>query len=70
MKTLIITTAILISALLVNCKSENKKIDFSSITAKYFDDKNALDPLGATQNGKKYNDQLVFEMTDSLENRN
>jgi hypothetical protein len=51
-KTLIITTAILASALLVNCKSENKKIDFSSITAKYFDDKNALDPLGATQNGQ------------------
>jgi uncharacterized protein (DUF885 family) len=66
-KTLIITTAILISTLLVNCKSENKKIDFSSITAKYFDDKNALDPLGATQNGQnQYNDTLVFEMTNSF----
>jgi hypothetical protein len=40
------------------------KIDFSSITAKYFDDKNALDPLGATQNGQtnitiNYNLKLI-----------
>jgi hypothetical protein len=36
------------------------KIDFSSITTKYFDDKNALDPLGATQNGQnEYNDLAI-----------
>ena len=66
-KTSVIASAILFSVLFVNCKSENKKIDFSSITSKYFDDKNALDPLGATQNGQsQYNDQLQFEMSDSF----
>jgi uncharacterized protein (DUF885 family) len=55
---------LLVSLLLVNCKS--KEQDFTSITKSYFDDKNALDPLGATQNGQnEYNDQLQFEMTDS-----
>ena len=66
-KTSVIASAILFSVLFVNCKSEDKKVDFSSITAKYFDDKNALDPLGATQNGQsQYNDQLQFEMSDSF----
>jgi uncharacterized protein (DUF885 family) len=66
-KTSVIATTILLSILFVNCKSENRKIDFSSITKKYFDDKNALDPLGATQNGQnQYNDQLQFEMSDSF----
>jgi uncharacterized protein (DUF885 family) len=56
--------AVSASLLLVNCKS--KEQDFSSITKSYFDDKNALDPLGATQNGQnEYNDQLQFEMTDT-----
>ena len=56
--------AIFVSISLVNCKS--KEHDFSSITKNYFDDKNALDPLSATQNGQnEYNDQLQFEMTDS-----
>ena len=54
------------SLLLLNCKSENKKQDFSTLTKNYFDDKNALDPLSATQNGQnEYNDKLQFEMTDS-----
>jgi uncharacterized protein (DUF885 family) len=66
-KTSVIATVILFSILFVNCKSENRKIDFSSITKKYFDDKNALDPLGATQNGQnQYNDKLQFEMSDSF----
>lgn len=40
--------------------------DFSAFTKQYFDDKNALFPLEATQYGQnQYNDQLVFEMTDS-----
>jgi uncharacterized protein (DUF885 family) len=57
--------AMYMSFLLVNCKSNYEKQDFSSITKSYFDDKNALDPLGATQNGQnEYNDQLQFEMTD------
>ena len=66
-KTSVLATAILFSLLMANCKSENKKIDFDAITKQYFDDKNALDPLGATQNGQsQYNDQLQFEMTDSF----
>ena len=59
-------TVLLVSIVLVNCKSDEKKQDFSLFTKNYFDDKNALDPLTATQNGQnKYNDQLQFEMTDS-----
>lgn len=55
------------SLLLVNCKSEEKKQDFSSLTENYFDDKNAMNPLDATQSGQnQYNDQLQFEMTDSF----
>jgi uncharacterized protein (DUF885 family) len=54
------------SLFLVNCKSEKKTQDFKAITDAYFNDKNALNPLDATQNGQsEYNDKLVFEMTDS-----
>jgi uncharacterized protein (DUF885 family) len=61
-----ISVMILLSLLFVNCKSEKKTQDFNDITDAYFDDKNALNPLDATQNGQnEYNDQLVFEMTDS-----
>jgi uncharacterized protein (DUF885 family) len=45
-------------------KSQNQ--DFTAIAKSYFDDKNALNPLDATQNGQsQYNDQLQFDMTDS-----
>ena len=55
-----------IALLMTNCKKEEKTADFSALTKSYFDDKNALDPLSATQNGQyEYNDQLQFEMTDS-----
>ena len=65
-KTTAVFTAILISILFINCKSDKKKLDFTTITKHYFDDKNALDPLSATQNGQnEYNDELQFEMTDS-----
>lgn len=60
-------TFLVVSIVLVSCKSNEKKQDFSAFTKNYFDDKNALDPLGATQNGQnEYNDQLQFEMTDSF----
>lgn len=60
-------TILVVSLVVVNCKTDEKKQDFSLFTKQYFDDKNALDPLGATQNGQnKYNDQLQFEMTDSF----
>ena len=57
---------IFLSLLFVNCKSEKKGQNFKAITDAYFDGKNELDPLGATQNGQnEYNDKLVFEMSDS-----
>jgi uncharacterized protein (DUF885 family) len=63
-------TILVVSIVLVNCKSNEKKQDFSLFTKEYFDDKNALDPLTATQNGQnEYNDQLQFEMTDSYRKR-
>lgn len=61
-----IPVMVFLSLLFVNCKSEKKEQDFKAITDEYFDGKNELDPLGATQNGQnEYNDKLVFEMTDS-----
>ncbi|MEK8179361.1 DUF885 domain-containing protein [Flavobacterium buctense] len=60
------STMILTSLLFVNCKSEEKTGDINAITKTYFEYKNALNPLEATQNGQnQFNDQLVFEMTDS-----
>lgn len=65
-KTTSFLTAIALLLLFVNCKSDRKKIDFSAMTKHYFDEKNALNPLDATQYGQnEYNDQLQFEMTDS-----
>ena len=62
----LISFMILLSLLFVNCKSDEKPVDFKKLTENYFDDKNALSPLDATLNGQnEYNDQLVFEMTDS-----
>jgi uncharacterized protein (DUF885 family) len=62
--TIVFITSI-ISLVLVNCQSKDKKEDFSALTKNYFDDKNVLDPLSATQNGQnEYNDQLQFDMTD------
>ena len=59
--------AIILSIVLVNCKSEEKEQDFKAITDSYFDEKNELSPLEATLNGQnEYNGQLVFEMTDSF----
>lgn len=61
-----LTLMLFISLVLVNCKSEKKAPDFTAVTSSYFNDKNALNPLDATQNGQnEYNDKFVFEMTDS-----
>ncbi|MFY8111608.1 MAG: DUF885 domain-containing protein [Flavobacterium sp.] len=55
-----------LTVLLISCKKEANSTDFTALTKSYFDDKNVLNPLGATQNGQnEYNDQLQFEMTDS-----
>jgi len=57
---------ITVSFLSVNCKTNENKQDFSLLAKNYFDDKNALNPLDATQYGQnEYNAQLEFEMTDS-----
>ncbi|WP_284652763.1 DUF885 domain-containing protein [Flavobacterium terrisoli] len=57
---------VLLSLLFVNCKSEEKTGDINAVAKSYFNDKNALNPLDATLNGQSdFNDQLVFEMTDS-----
>ncbi|MDI9256481.1 DUF885 domain-containing protein [Flavobacterium sedimenticola] len=52
--------------LLYSCKSEPKTGNIDQIAQDYFNDKNAFNPLEATQNGQsQFNDKLVFEMTDS-----
>lgn len=52
--------------LLASCKKDSKAGDFDAITKNYFKEKGALDPLNATRNGQnEFNDQFVFEMTDS-----
>ena len=57
--------ALLLALSVMACSSKNET-NFSAFTKQYFDDKNALFPLEATQYGQnQYNDQLVFEMTDS-----
>ncbi|MFV8441109.1 DUF885 domain-containing protein [Flavobacterium sp. LB2P44] len=57
----------LFSLLLINCKKDENTLDFSTLTKNYFDNKNAMNPLDATQSGQnEYNDQLQFEMTDSF----
>ncbi len=62
----VIASLLFLSLFFVHCKSDNKIVDFKKLTDSYFDEKNALNPLDATVNGQKeYNDQLVFEMTDS-----
>ncbi|MDI9310986.1 MAG: DUF885 domain-containing protein [Limnohabitans sp.] len=48
-----------------SCKKESEN-SFKTIADNYFKDKNALEPLNATLNGQnEFNDQFVFEMTDS-----
>ena len=65
-KIIVIASLLFLSLLFVHCKSDKKTVDFKKLTDSYFDEKNALNPLDATVNGQKeYNDQLVFEMTDS-----
>lgn len=57
--------ALLLALSVMACSSKNETT-FSAFTKQYFDDKNALFPLEATQYGQnQYNDQLLFEMTDS-----
>ncbi|GAA4759154.1 MULTISPECIES: DUF885 domain-containing protein [Flavobacterium] len=61
---------ILLSAALpfvfTSCKKETKTADFATVTNNYFKEKNELEPLNATLNGQnEFNDQFVFEMTDS-----
>ena len=53
-------------SLFTNCKKNDASNDFAVVTKNYFDDKNELNPLDATQNGQsQFDDKLQFEMTDS-----
>ena len=69
MKNIILLFAM--ATLLTNCKKTEKESgDFIKLTTDYFNDKNALNPLDATQNGQnKYNGELQFEMTDAFRAR-
>ena len=50
---------------MVNCKKQEETTNFTALTKSYFEDKNVLDPISATQNGQnEYNDQLQLDMTD------
>lgn len=56
---------LLVAILLFNCKKAPEKVSFTTLCENYFNDKNVLNPLDATQYGQKqYNDQIQFEMTD------
>lgn len=67
MKSTPLLSLTILSVLLVSCLKDKPNQDFDTITKEYFDDKNELNPLGATMNGQnQYNDQLQFEMTDSF----
>ena len=62
----VISSVFLLSIIMMNCKSNESTVDFKQLTENYFNEKNALNPLDATQNGQnQFNDQLQFEMTDS-----
>ncbi|RZJ30847.1 MAG: DUF885 domain-containing protein [Flavobacterium sp.] len=65
MKKLILLFAI---ASVFGCKKHDESsTDFTKLTEEYFNDKNALNPLDATQNGQnQYNADLQFEMTDGF----
>ena len=66
-KSFLIVAIALTSLLAVNCKSDKKTDNVSKIAASYFNDKNILNPLEATQNGQnQFNDKLQFDMTDSF----
>jgi uncharacterized protein (DUF885 family) len=69
-KSVIIVLTLAISIEMIQCKTEEKSANFDDLTAKYYQGKNELNPLDATQNGKsQFNDQLQFEMTDSFRNK-
>ena len=62
----VISFVLLLSIIMTNCKSNESTANFKQLTENYFNEKNALNPLDATQNGQnQFNDQLQFEMTDS-----
>ena len=56
---------IILATALTNCNNKTK-YSIDAVAKEYFNDKNALDPLSATQNGQsQFDDKLVFEMTDA-----
>lgn len=64
-KTVIVLSILISNSLFICCKSEKENQDFKLLTKNYFNEKNNLNPLDATNNGfNEYNDKFVFEMTD------
>ena len=60
------TPILSLSFLLLTISCKKSEVDFKSLTADYFKDKNILDPLNATLNGQsELNGDFVYEMTDS-----
>lgn len=65
MKRIILLSCLAAAISFNSCKKESEN-SFKTIAENYFQDKNALEPLNATLNGQnEFNDQFVFEMTDS-----
>jgi len=49
----------------LSCKTETQSTAFKTVTQDYFNDKNILNPLDATQSGQsQFDDQLQMDMTD------
>ncbi len=66
-KTLLTIITLIVSILIVTCKSDSQKTNFTSLTKSYFNDKNVLYPLDATQNGQKQFDaDLQLDMTNDF----
>ena len=69
-KTCFVLFIISLLSITISCTSGKKVENFTAITDGYFKEKCAFDPLEATVNGQaEYNDQLVFEMTETFKNK-
>ncbi len=64
-KTIVFFVVLAITTLVLSCKTETQSTAFKTVTQNYFNDKNILNPLDATQSGQsQFDDQLQMDMTD------
>ncbi len=64
-KTIVFFVVLAITTLVLSCKTETQSTAFKTVTQDYFNDKNILNPLDATQSGQsQFDDQLQMDMTD------